>query len=185
MKKHIIGFTIFAFIVGSFVSIWALFGYFTQTIPNVPTVQSDNMPVFASDKKTSCFKQKSEKFSYEVVDSYYFADENMVVSTLKLKWNSYSAPPKNVFVNTKLFTADNKLINSDGGTYLKNTFTANNEVNVTVRTTPLKSMKDKLSENFYADFDFSSEPEINLSSKTVFAPRQVIVVHGNGSVISK
>ena len=74
MKKHIIGFTVFAFIVGSFVSTWALFGYFTQTIPNVPTVQSDNLPAFASDKKTSCFKHQRESISYEVVDSYYFAD---------------------------------------------------------------------------------------------------------------
>lgn len=185
MKKHIIGFTIFAFIVGSFVSIWALFGYFTQTIPNVPTVQPDKMPVFASDKRSSCDKRQREKFSYEVVDSYYFADENLVVSTLKLRWNGYGAPPKNIYVNTKLFTADNKQINSDGGTYLKNLFTGSNEMNVTVRTTPLKSMKDKLSENFYADFDFSAEPDVNLSSKTFFSPKQVIVVHGDSSIISK
>lgn len=182
MKKHIIGFTVFAFIVGSFISVWALLGYFTQTIPNVPKVESDNLPVFSSDKRTSCFKQR-EKISYDVVDSYYFADENLVVSTLKLKWNGYGAPPKNVFVNTKLFTADNKNINSDGGTYLKNVFNVNREVNVTVRTNPLKSLKNSLSENFYADFDFSSDPEINLTSKTVFAPKQVVVVHGDSSII--
>ena len=52
MKKHIIGFTIFTFIVGSFAIIWALFGFFTQTIPNVPKVESDNLPVFKSEKRT-------------------------------------------------------------------------------------------------------------------------------------
>ncbi|MEO6590553.1 MAG: hypothetical protein ABIP06_14755, partial [Pyrinomonadaceae bacterium] len=80
MKKHIIGFTIFTFIVGSFAVGWALFGFFTQTIPNVPRVESDNLPVFKSENRRSC-RMKREKISYEVVDSYYFADDNTVVST--------------------------------------------------------------------------------------------------------
>ena len=46
---------------------------------------------------------KREKISYEVVDSYYFADENTVVSTLKLKWNGYGTPPESVSIHSENF----------------------------------------------------------------------------------
>lgn len=182
MKKHIIGFTIFAFIVGSFVSIWSVFGYFTQTIPNIPAVQTEKVPVFKSDRRTSCFKQQREKISYEVIDSYYFSEGNEIVSTLKIKWNGYGAPPKNIFVKTKLFTDGNKFFSNGGETTLKNVFEANDNVFVTVRSFPLQSFRGNLSENFYADFDFSTDSDASLTYKKLFAPKQIIIVHGESSI---
>ncbi len=181
MKKHIIGFTIFTFIVGSFAIVWALFGYFTQTIPNVPKVEPDNLPVFKSERKTSC-RMNRQKFSYEVLDSHYFADDNMVVSTVKLKWNGYGTPPESVTIQPKLFTADNSTVISGSGTFLRDVFRGGNEVRVTVRTTPADFSKEFRNENFYTDLNVNFYPEAKVESDTILKPQQVIVVHGDSSI---
>lgn len=184
MKKHIIGFTIFAFIVGSFVSIWALCGYFTQEIPNVSKVESDELPIFASDKKTSCFPKRRGKLSYEVVDSYYFVDEQKVVSTLKLSWNGYGISPKNLTVVPKVLNSNNRelmLLNNDGK-FLKDIFSGNNEVFVTVSSDTYKSAIQR-KDNFYVTFEIvSDDGYLNVEQNS--APHQVIVVHGESSIKS-
>lgn len=183
MKKHIIGFTVFAFIVGSFVSVWALFGYFTQTIPNVPKVESDNLPVFASDKRTSC--SRKEKISYEIVDSYYFDDEKTVVSTLKLNWNGFGIPPKNLIITPK-FLIGGKEVTVLGGSQSKQIAFGNSmrEINVSVKIDQ-KFNKNELKENIYADFNISSDSGKQLSSNKNSTPEQVIVVHGESSIIGR
>lgn len=184
MKKHIIGFTLFTFIVGSFAIIWALFGFFTQTIPNIPKVESDNLPVFKSENRRNC-RMKREIISYEVVDSYYFADENVVVSTLKLKWNGYGTPPESISILPSIFTADNKTVISGQGTFLRDIFESKKEVNVTVRTYPHGVAKNLLNENIYTDFYVTSETGARLNSDFEATPRQVIVVHGESSIIDR
>ncbi|MGI9056137.1 MAG: hypothetical protein ACR2F2_10090 [Pyrinomonadaceae bacterium] len=184
MKKHIIGFTIFTFIVGSFAIIWALFGYFTQTIPTVPKVESDNVPVFKSENRRSC-RMKDEKISYEVVDSYYFADENVVVSTLKLKWNGYGTPPESITILPKIYTADNETVISGQGTFLRDIFESKKEVNVTVKTFPYGLSKKLLNENIYTDFYVTSETGASVKSDFEATTRQVIVVHGESSIIAR
>lgn len=184
MKKHILGFTVFAFIVGSFVSVFALFGYFTQTIPNVPKVESDNLPIFKSERKTSC-RMNRQKFSYEVLDSYYFADENTVVSTLKLHWNGYGTPPESVTIQPRLFTADNSTVISGSGKFLSDVFRSGNEMRVTVRTNPKDFSKEFLDENFYTDFNVAFYPEAKVESDSILKPQQVIVVHGESSIIDR
>lgn len=184
MKKHILGFTIFAFIVGSFVSVWALFGYFTQTIPNVPKVESDNLPVFKSEKRKSC-DMKSEKISYEVFNSYYFAEENVVISTLKLKWNGYGAPPEKVFIKTTIFTSENDTVNFENGTFLSDVFENGREVTVTIKTNPSESLRDLLKKNFYADFSVSTDIKETTKARLSTNPQQVVVVHGDRSIIAR
>ena len=189
MKKHIIGFTIFAFIVGSFVSIWALFGYFTQAIPNVPKVESDNLPVFASDKKTSCFPQRREKLSYEVVNSYYFDDEKAVVSTLRLKWNGFGIPPKNLIITPKFFIGGKKAVtlsNSQSREVNLNNLPNNSsrEINMSINVNQPFS-KNELKENVYVDFDIASDSGEQFGLNKSSSPEQVIAVHGQSSVIKQ
>ena len=180
MKKHIIGITVFTFIVGSFAIIWALFGFFTQTIPNVPKVDSDNLPVFKSEKRKSC-RMKSEKTSYEVVDSYYFADENVVVSTLKLKWNGYGTPPESVSILPSITTSDSQTVLSGQGTFLRDIFESEKEYTVTVKTYPKGLSEKLLTENIYTDFYVTTETGAKLKPAFNETPRQVIVVHGDKS----
>ena len=183
MKKHIIGFTIFAFIVGSFVSIWALFGYFTQTIPNVPKVESDNLPVFASDKRTSC--PKREKLSYEVVDSYYFADEKTIVSTLKLNGNGFGTTPKTLVITPKFLTGGKETAAFGSGQSKRVIFNSSaSEINVSVSINQRLS-KNELKENIYADFNISSDSGEQLGLNKSSNPTQVIVVHGQSSIIKQ
>ena len=185
MKKHILGFTIFAFIVGSFISVFALLGYFTQTIPNVPKVESDNLPVFKSDRKTSCSKPQREKISYEVVDSYYFADEKKVVSTLKLKRNGYGITPKGFTVVPKIFNSNNReMLFPNNGTYLQDVFSGNNEVFVTVSSSMIDSADLPRKDNFYIAFDFISDQGF-LTVKQSPSPHEVTFVHGDSSTISR
>lgn len=188
MKKHIIGFTIFAFIVGSFVSIWALLGYFTQTIPNVPTVQTDSMPVFASEKKTSCFtRQKREKLSYQVVNSYYFDDKKSLVSTLRLKWNGIGFPPENLVITPKFIIGGKEVTALGKSQSRKVNLTdfpdgTKREINMSVNVDQPFS-KSELKENIYVDFDISSESGEQFGLIKFSNPKQVVVVHGESSII--
>lgn len=189
MKKHIIGFTIFAFIVGSFVSIWALFGYFTQTVPNVPKVESDNLPVFVSDTRRSCSKQKREKISYEIVNSYYFDDEKTVVSTLRLKWNGFGIPPENL-VFTPKFVIGGKEATAVGKSQSRQVNLNDmpdgspRELNMSVSVNQPFSKND-LKENIYVDFNISSESGEQFGLNKPSNPKQVILVHGESSIIGQ
>lgn len=186
MKKHIIGFTIFAFIVGSFVSIWALFGYFTQTIPNVPTIESENLPIFASDKKTSCFPKQREKLSYEVANSYYFDDEKTVVSTLRLKWNGFGIPPKNLVITPKFYIGGKEVtaLGKSQSRQVNLTDLPNGskrELNMSVNVDQPFS-KNELKENIYVDFNISSESGEQFGLNKSSNPTQVVLVHGESSI---
>ncbi len=184
MKKHLLGFAIFSLIVSGFVTVWAVFGYLTQPIPVVPKVESDRLPVFKSEKRKSC-NMRRDKISYEVGNSYFFAEENVVISNLKLRWNGYGAPPEEVFVMTKIFSGDQQNEIYESGTYYKNVFENGNEVNLTVRTNPPLGIKPDLKNNFYADYSISTGFGDESSYKYKEKPSQVVVVHGDRSRIIK
>lgn len=180
MKKHILGLAIFSFIVFSFVSIWTLLGYFTQTIPNIPKVESDSLPVFKTEKRRSC-RMRGEKLSYVVSYSVYSVDSKTLSSTLKIKWNGYGSPPEKLYISQKLFTADNeevfsgleeaKAVNFDN--YKRDIFVT---YNVKI---PLS--ESDLAENLYTDFTISDESGKKYNS-SIERANQVIVSHGEKSV---
>ncbi len=169
MKKHILGVAIFSLIVGSFVSVWALYGYFTQPIPVVPKVESD----------------RREKISYEVIKpSYYFADEKVIVSTIKLKWNGYGSPPEVVSLIPKISTAnhDTTDIFPASEKTLRDVFTDQREVTLTLKTYPKNTSDRLLSNNFYLDFKITTDE--GLDNYSFENPHQIVVVHGESSVKS-
>lgn len=185
MKKHIIGFTIFAFIVGSFVSIWALFGYFTQTIPNIPTVQTDYKPVFESDRRTSCFRQKRENVTYEIVDSYYFDDEKKIVSTVKVKWNGLGAAPTKVLFSPKYFIGGKEMKNYGSAESRSITFTNfNREINTSIISDVSLSKYD-LKENVFVNLDIPTGAEYKVSRDAMPGMFPVTAVHGESSIIER
>jgi hypothetical protein len=185
MKKHILGLAIFSFIVGSFVSIWAVAGYLTQSIPPVPKVESMNIPVYKYEGRKHC-RMKSERVSYDVKSSYYFADENVVVSTLKLRWDGYGAPPEMVSVMPKLFTSDKRVVISGSGTHFRDIFANGPEAEVTVRTYPAGASSKLLNENFYADFRLTADADADFDSRFgSSSPQPVVVVHGNSSLLDR
>ena len=182
MKKHILGFAIFSLIVGSFVSVWALFGFFTQPIPVVPKVESDRLPVFKSEKRRSC-NMKRDKISYEVIKpSYYFADEKVIVSTIKLKWNGYGSPPEVVSLIPKISTADQSTTDffSASEKTFRDVFTDQKEVTLTLKTYPKNTSDISLNDNFYMDFKITTDRGLN--SNSLKNPHQIVVVHGESSI---
>ncbi|CAN5614156.1 hypothetical protein BH20ACI4_BH20ACI4_04920 [soil metagenome] len=182
MKKHILGFAIFSLIVGSFVSVWALFGYFTQPIPVVPKVESDRLQVFKSEKRKSC-NMKRDKISYEVIKpSYYFADEKVIISTIKLKWNGYGSPPEVVSLIPKISTANHDTTDFVPASEktLRDVFTDQREVTLTLKTYPKNTSDKLLSNNFYLDFKITTDE--GLDNYSFENPHQIIVVHGEGSI---
>ncbi len=176
MKKHIIGLTIFTFIVGSFAIVWSLFGFFAQTIPNVPKVESDNLPVFKSEK--------TEKLSLDIDELYYFVDTQKLVVTLKIKWNGYGNPPKSMVLSPVVFNADSKVLLSDKPQTTETLPNLFKKEYYLANTVDLRISKQDLKQNLYAKFDVFSESGEKLSSNDVQKTHQVIVVHGDSSIVN-
>lgn len=180
MKKHILGFAIFSIIVAVFVSVWALFGYFTQPIPVVPKVESDRLPVFKSEKRKSC-RMSREKLSYVVSYSTYSVDTKTIKSTLKIKWNGYGDPPKKLYIAQKLFTANNEEIFSGLEEMKVVNFDNSKQEMFITYTERIPLDQDDLEQNLYTDFTISDDSG-NKYNSNIQSANQVIVVHGEGSV---
>lgn len=180
MKKHLIGFTVFAFIVGSFAFIWALFGYFTQTIPNVPKVESERLPVFKSEKRRSCSKYK-QTLKYDVISSQYFKDEGKLISKLEVDWNGYGSAPDKIYVGTKIFSSidfDNPRFEDSKVFY---TPFGNERSSIIYVETNLRDFS-RNNENFYANFNISTNGETNVFGTQT---SQIVFVHGNSSILTR
>lgn len=184
MKKHLLGFAIFSLIVSGFVTVWAVFGYLTQPIPVVPKVESDKLPVFKSENRKSC-NMKREKISFIVESSNYFADSHVLISTLRFRWNGYGTPPEKLNITPKIFTADNKIISYSGEQSQKVSFSqSRREILVTV-SSKLSLDHNQLKENIYCDFSVSDNFGNVISSPNILESNQIVVNHGEVSIITR
>lgn len=188
MKKHILGFAVFNFILASFAFIFAFF--YAPPIPLIAEVKEKIEIQQSSDKskRTSCFPKKRKNISHEVISSQYFMDEGKVVSKIKLAWNGDNAPEK-VSVNSTFFTLNNYQKNSFGTfEILENPFSDSNEKTVTIVSRISENQRIEKSENLYAFFNVSEGFSTETSAESVITlanSTEVLSVHGSSSIIKK
>jgi hypothetical protein len=179
MRKHILGFALFNFIVVSAVLIYA----FTY-VPKIPRIEEVKPPVIQIDNRTSCWK-KANEFSYEVESSQFYLDENKLVSKVKLTWTGYGRAPETVYVDLQLVTSDQQPIYTKVET-LDRPFTSGNQTTIVLESKVGRTGKIDRTENLYARYNFSPQyfsEENKAESRKLSKAKQVLFIHGEGSVI--
>ncbi len=184
MKKHLFGLAIFSFIVTSFAVAFAFF--YAPPIPQVAEVKV-NYGDYGAEKsmvgygKTSCFRNSRKQLSSEVISSHYLADENKIISKIKLVWNGAGAPPKIIHSTTMFSTSENR--NEDSFAVveiLEKPFQYSTEQTVTiVKEVSDTTMKER--DNLYVVSSvFNYTDGENGSLNIVFSERKaVLTIHGN------
>lgn len=180
MKKHILGFWIFSFIFVSFAAVFAF--YYVPPIPNVEEVKT---PVYVSETRTSCLKnaKKTDNLSFEVLSSQYLADENKVISKVRVNWKGKRNAPERIYVSVSLAASR---ANSDKHSgVLQNfekPFAVENSKILTVVTNNSELPRFEASDNIYAFINVSDE---FTNDAEAFGrnsqPTSVLFVHGENS----
>lgn len=99
MKKHILGLAVFSFIFAFFAVAYAFI--YAPSMPEGDTVEVFGVPVYKSEKPTSCHKS-AKKLSYEVISSQLDLQKKKLYTRVLLKWNGREPAPKSLFVNTNV-----------------------------------------------------------------------------------
>lgn len=181
MKKHVFGFALFSFIFLSFAVVFALFGT-TQ----VSTIREFKHRIVTAEEKKFCPKRTSEAsaISHEVISSYFFYDENRIVSTVRISWNRTSPPPVKISVSSVFaFAGDGN--NFGVSKIVENPFSESNEQIVTITTEVSEHEPISKKANLYV-YTFANEHH---GSKAINMPEDftlmtpVVFVHGESSII--
>ena len=182
MKKHIFGLALFSIIVGSFVFLWALFGYFTQPIPVVPKVESERLPVFKSENRPSC-NMKKQLVNYEVISSQYLKDEEKLVSQLKIRWNGKGETPDKIFIETVVrSTEDFGTPRFEDTRIIYQPLENRKEAVIFVESKINDLGENGDNQNFYAYYNISTDGVDNYFNTKA---NSIIFVHGRDSIIRR
>ena len=185
MGKHILGFAIFSFI---FISFAFAFAFFKTPIPQITEVKH---PYSIEEPTTKCRKkpEKTQGISARVISSQLFLDENKVVSKIKIGWENYSAPPAQLHVKVTFFNLKDGNRNSFGDLHiLENPFSNSREKIITVVSRISDNKKFDEKENLYAFFDiYKDVPTVKYDegNRDLAYAKEVLIVHGDGSIIKK
>jgi hypothetical protein len=100
MRKHILGFAVFNFIVISFGLVYAFI--YVPAIPKRDEVKQPAFqpakPVAQYDYRSSCWKSKLKQMSAEIISSNYYSFDNKVVSKIRVSANDASFNPKQIYL---------------------------------------------------------------------------------------
>jgi len=189
MKKHILGLGVFSFIFASFAFVFAFF--YAPPIPQIGEVKETNETRRStkSFEKTSCFRKRTKEISSEVISSQLFLDDQKIISEIKLSWNGAGEPPKKVSVTTNFFTLRNDLKSSFGTSQvLEEPFGSTTEKTFTVVSRISNDQRIGKQSNFYvlsSASDYYSKNKNADAEKGTAGATQVLLVHGNDSIIKK
>lgn len=156
MSKHIFGFALFSAIVVAFVFIFTV--WYAPSIPPKEIVRPPVMPTVTADEKPLSCPLKKNGLSYEVISVEYGKTRSELVSVIKLNWNGAGAPPRKVFVQPRIFTADNYR----NAQYLSpnvavDPFSAGNSKVMRIESRYVVSGAGTAMPNFYVFFDVSED----------------------------
>lgn len=182
MRKHIIGFALFSFIVASFVFTYAFF-----SAPSLVSKEAVKPPVSQyeprEEKPYTCNFRKN-KLSYEVLSSQYFVDENKIVSKIRVSLND-SVAPSRIYIGTTFSSAGNIGKNGYGDQLtVENPFAEGREKIVTVTSKVADGIKFDIDENLYVlvavdDYDGSRNYK---REGDVTQAKSVLFVYGKNSM---
>lgn len=187
MKKHLLGFAIFSFIFASFAIAFALL--YSPVIPQISHFEEFRRPVVETDRRYRC-NRKPENIKFEVISTQFDLDEKKLISQIKMKLDNYGNVPKNILVDTNLYTEqqaevkkfDIKAVRVETFEIRKDT----NEAIFDVVTDLSKSGEINHKENFYVQFEIAANYENSLEIKNFRTEaKPVLFVHGENSVIRK
>lgn len=107
MRKHIFGFAVFSFIFASFAIVFAFIN--APAIPKGDAVEVFGVPVYKSEKPSSCHKSAKEikNVRYSVLSSEYFSGDETLVTVIKVDWNGDNDLPKEIAAEVSYSTAKN------------------------------------------------------------------------------
>lgn len=183
MKKHILGLALFSLIVASFALIYAYF-----YAPSIPPKEAVRPPASQAETRTErpyfCPSRKKD-FSYEIVSANYFAEQNKLITKVKLYWNGNGEAPKKIAALPRIFTVDNY----DKALPLKteilvNPFENGNGKTFTFESKFILSEKGNGPPNLYIAFDFSDSETGNylMTEKSGLAEAfHILYVYGERS----
>lgn len=188
MKKHLLGFGIFSFIVVSFALAFASF-YVPEICP-ITQIEETPRTVVETDTRYRCKKQETNT-RFEVISSQFDLDSNKLISQIRIKLGKNANTPKKVKVKTMVLSSDKTYMPEFyGSTNAEiNTFVmeSNDTEAVFVVVSELsKSKKIEGNENLYANFDLTVTFENGQEIKNlVVEPTAILFIHGKSSVIKK
>ena len=184
MKKHVFGFALFGFIFVSFA-----FGFALFRTTQISIERKFKPMVVTGEEKTFCPKRVSEAgaLSHEVISSYFFYDEERIVSKIRVSWNRTSPPPGKISVSA-FFAYDSEYgDNFSVSEIIENPFAESNERIVTISTDVSKRAPISRKANIYVH-TFANESDGSNNAKTpndAMLTTPVVFVHGASSVIKK
>jgi hypothetical protein len=179
MRKHIFGFALFSLIFAAFALVYAFF-----YAPSIPPKEAVNPPVSQTETETErpfyCRRQKT-KISFEVLSSQFDLSNNELVSKVKVYWNSEDNPPEKIYLNTELFTLNQKEASkSPESLEFAGAFTNRKEATLIVLSKIGKDYKVDERQNLYITFNFSeiySPENYSPTNKNIDKASQVLFVH--------
>ncbi len=188
MKKHILGLGIFGFIFASFAFAFAFF--YVPPIPQIAEVDGkiELEKPLANNKKTSCFHKKTKLISHYVETTQLDIEKGKLISNIRLKWNGGNELPKTVYLHTKFYSSEyNKDIKFVDTIMLTNPFNDGTEKSIVIESDVSGISNISKVKNFYAEFGASDHFSNECFSETFdsWQSKQVLLVHGNSSIIKK
>jgi hypothetical protein len=178
MKKHILGFALFSFIVASFAFAYAFF-----FAPSLVSKEAVKPPVTQTETRTETpyySRTRCKKFSYEVLSSQYFVDENKIVTKIRVSQNESVAPAK-IFVTTSFSSAGN-IDKNTSVTYqiIENPFAEGREKIVTLVSRVNDGRKINIDENLYASVAVTDSDGATgyKKSEEIMQTKPVLFVYG-------
>lgn len=182
MKKHIFGFTLFCFIFVSFVFASAFF-----YAPPIPQIAQVALPVFDEEPLIDGEEpMKPTGISHEIISSYFFYDENKIVSKIRISRNKREKAPAKIYITARYSAVVNVAERAfDDVKILENPFAVADVQIVTI--TSLISNRDSINKdaNIYMFTNVTDRSLPYRKSGEVTETKQVVFVHGETSVIRK
>lgn len=175
MRKHILGFAVFSFIVSSFAVAFAFI--YAPAIPRENSVEVSGFPVYKAEPRSSCHKKKPKKLEFDIVSSQLDLQKKKLYTRVSLKWNGREPAPKSLFANVKLLIPSEQYSMYDS----INTVTAFNIENST--TILLESdlnagFPKNQNENIYTRIVISENISDEIVDDTYSDVFPVVVIHG-------
>ncbi len=164
MRKHLLGFALFALIVSSF----AVIGIFVApfAIPEVPRECPNNV-------------------LFKVTSSYYDLESGDFITDLKVVWDGTGARPDSVWVWQE-FVGDDSTLIAAGLERIQSPFAVGNTASVVIRSGHVRS--PNADANLYGRFEVAASQEemrTGLDVSRVSPPQQVVFIHGTNPLFKK
>ncbi|HLA94708.1 MAG TPA: hypothetical protein VK612_03230 [Pyrinomonadaceae bacterium] len=172
MKKHILGFILFAAIVGAMaITVWFLKLSVLSEVPE---------PFAVNPRQTS----SDRSFTYQVQNIVFDLDSGMLISRIQLKWNGVGERPTNLWISTSVSDDRQTKRTSVGSELIADPFKNGDQVVITAKTPGIITPRLDGKNNYYALFSISADrSSADLIENTVTSGIPILFLHGEGSRI--